>query len=73
MYSHKVGHIGLIAKGCSNRQYLSRIAIEAIIPLVTKLDTLFFLIYISALSDKLPFNIKLFADDTSLFCLAEVI
>ena len=54
-----------------NGQYSSWVVIKAGAPQGSLLGLLFFLIYINGLSDSLASNPKLFADDTSLFSVAE--
>ena len=53
----------------SNGQYSSWTSIEAGVPQGSILGPLMFFIYINNLSDDLTTNVKLFADDTSLFSI----
>ena len=52
-----------------NGQYSSWTSIEAGVPQGSILETFLFLIYINDLSGDLTTNVKLFADDTSLFSI----
>ena len=54
-----------------NENQLTWVNIEAGFPQGSILGPLFFLIYINHLSDDLLPNTKLFADDTSLFCVMQ--
>ena len=52
---------------CLNGQFSSWSSTEAGVPQGSTLKPLLFLIYINDLADNLITNVKLFADDTSLF------
>ena len=54
-----------------NRQNLRLVYTEPGVPQGSILGPLFFLIYINGLSDDLTSNLKLYADDTSLFSVAQ--
>ena len=54
-----------------NGQLCSWSNIEPDVPQGSILDPLLFLIYINDLSDSLTTNARLFADDVSLFCVAD--
>ena len=53
-----------------NGQESEWLTIKAGVPQGSILGTLFFFIYINNLSDNLESNVKLFADDTSMFSVA---
>ena len=55
-----------------NRKHSSWVSVEAAVPQGSILGPLYFQIYKSYLSDDLASNQKLFADDTSLFSVAEI-
>ena len=52
-----------------NGQMSTWTSVNAGLPLGSKLGPLLFLIYINNLSDNVSSNVKLFADDTSLFSI----